>query len=79
MGHGRTLIVEAQGNAPDCPYIQSATWNGKPYTRTWLHHADLSAGGHLVFHMGSSPNPHYGADRADRPPSFAPDAGQEIT
>lgn len=79
MGLGRTLIVEAQGNAPDCPYIQSATWNGKPYTRTWLHHADLSAGGHLVFHMGASPNPHYGADRADRPPSFTPDVGQEIT
>jgi putative alpha-1,2-mannosidase len=79
VGKGRTLTIEACGNAPDHPYIQSVTWNGKPYPRTWLRHADLAAGGHLVFQMGPTPNLRYGADRADRPPSFAPDAGQEIT
>ncbi|MGF6492918.1 putative alpha-1,2-mannosidase [Luteibacter sp. 621] len=77
LGGGRTLTIEAVNNGPDTPYIQSATWNGKPYTRTWLAHADLAAGGHLVFHMGAAPNPRYGADRADRPPSFAMDARQE--
>ena len=79
VGKGRTLTIEARGNAPDRPYIQSVTWNGKPYSRTWLRHADLAAAGHLVFQMGPTPNLRYGADRADRPPSFAPDAGQEIT
>ncbi|MDF4025862.1 GH92 family glycosyl hydrolase [Luteibacter sp. PPL201] len=75
VGQGRTLIVEALDNGPDHVYIQSVTWNGAPYTRTWLRHADLSAGGHLVFRMGPRPAPDYGTARADRPPSFVPEAG----
>ncbi|HEY4293485.1 GH92 family glycosyl hydrolase [Luteibacter sp.] len=77
VGGGRKLVIEAEGNGPDRPYIQSVTWNGKPYTRTWLRHADLAAGGRLVFRMGATPNLRYGADRADRPPSFVPGVGQE--
>jgi putative alpha-1,2-mannosidase len=71
VGGGRRLLVEAPGNGPDTPYIQSVEWNGQPYPRTWLRHADLAAGGHLRFHMGAEPNPRYGADKAERPPSFA--------
>ncbi|KGI79112.1 GH92 family glycosyl hydrolase [Oleiagrimonas soli] len=70
VGKGRTLTVEAKGNGPERPYIQSVTFNGKPYTRTWLRHADLAAGGTLVFEMGAKPNLAYGAAPADRPPSF---------
>ncbi len=70
VGQGRRLVVEANNNGPDRPYVQSVTLNGQPHTRTWLRHADLAAGGHLVFEMGPQPNPAYGADPADRPPSF---------
>lgn len=71
VGEGRTLAIVAHGNGPDRPYIQSVTWNGTPYTRTWLRHADLAAGGTLEFRMGAQPNLRYGAAPADRPPSFA--------
>lgn len=71
VGHGRRLRITAHGNGPDKPYIQSVTWNGKPYAKTWLRHADLAAGGHLEFTMGPRPNTRYGAAPADRPPSFA--------
>jgi predicted alpha-1,2-mannosidase len=67
---GRKLIIEARNNAPDHPYIQSVRWNGKPYSKTWIHHADLARGGHLLFEMGAKPNPAYGAASDDRPPSF---------
>ena len=70
VGHGRRLVVEAKGNGPDRPYVQSATFNGQPHTRSWLRHADLAAGGRLVFEMGPKPNLAFGADPADRPPSF---------
>jgi predicted alpha-1,2-mannosidase len=70
LGEGRSLLIEARNNAPDRPYIQSVRWNGKPYSRTWLRHADLAAGGHLVFEMGAAPNKAYGAALADAPPSF---------
>lgn len=71
VGGGRTLVIEAKGNGPDRPYIQSMSWNGQPYRRTWLRHADLAAGGTLVFEMGATPNRDFGAAAADAPPSFA--------
>ena len=71
VGAGRALVIEAKGNGPDRPYIQSLRWNGQPYRRTWLRHADLAAGGTLVFEMGATPNRDFGAAAADAPPSFA--------
>ena len=69
VGDGKTLTVRANGNAPGSPYIQSARWNGGPWTNNWISHADLMAGGELVFEMGPKPS-RFGAAKADRPPSF---------
>lgn len=69
LGGGRTLRIRAVGNAPDRPYVQSVTWNGKPWTRNWIRHADLAKGGELVFTMGAAPS-RFGAAKADRPPSY---------
>ncbi|KQU49601.1 alpha-mannosidase [Sphingomonas sp. Leaf339] len=66
----RKLIVEAPGNRADTPYIQSVQWNGKPWTRSWISHADLVKGGRLRFTMGTKPDPSFGAAHTDRPPSF---------
>ncbi|HET6806147.1 MAG TPA: GH92 family glycosyl hydrolase [Frateuria sp.] len=66
----RKLVVRTQGNGPDRPYIQSVRWNGKPWTRSWISHAELAAGGTLEFEMGATPNLKFGAAPADRPPSF---------
>jgi predicted alpha-1,2-mannosidase len=66
----RKLMVLAPGNGPDNPYIQSVSWNGQPWSRSWISHAELAAGGTLVFQMGSAPNTAFGAAPADRPPSF---------
>lgn len=41
-------------------YIQSVTLNGKPVTAPFLHHAELIAGGQLIFEMGSKPNKQWG-------------------
>jgi putative alpha-1,2-mannosidase len=46
------------------------TWNGKPWTKSWIAHAELAAGGVLVFEMGDKPNKQFGAAPEDRPPSF---------
>ena len=71
----RKLMVLAPGNGPDSPYIQSVNWNGQPWSRSWISHAELAAGGTLVFEMGSTPNTAFGAAPADRPPSFGKAAG----
>jgi predicted alpha-1,2-mannosidase len=70
----RSLVIQTVGNGPDKPYIHSVTWNGKPWTRSWISHAELAAGGTLEFHMASTPNKQFGAALADRPPAFGMDA-----
>jgi putative alpha-1,2-mannosidase len=66
---GRTLVIEARNNGPENLYIQSVRWNGKPYSKVWIPHAELARGGRLVFELGPKPNLAYGAAQKDRPPS----------
>ena len=70
LGGGRTLVVVARGNAPDRPYVRAVRWNGRPWTKSWIDHATLAAGGMLEFEMSAQPNPAFGRLPADRPPSF---------
>jgi predicted alpha-1,2-mannosidase len=71
LGNGKALVIEAVGNAPDKPYVQSVTWNGKPYTKSWFSHADILEGGTFTIRMGEKANEQFGAGMGDRPPSFA--------
>jgi len=75
----RKLVIRTTGNGPGQAYIQSVQWNGKPWTRSWISHAELAAGGTLEFQMGSTPNWHFGAAFADRPPAFGRPATAKVT
>ncbi|MBB4085530.1 GH92 family glycosyl hydrolase [Sphingomonas carotinifaciens] len=66
----RKLVVEAPGNGPTTPYVKSVQWNGRPWTKSWISHADLVKGGRLTFTMSATPEPGFGRALADRPPSF---------
>jgi predicted alpha-1,2-mannosidase len=70
VGGGKKLTIRAIGNGPERPYVRSVTWKGAPYRKSWIRHADLAAGGALVFTMGAEPNKDFGAAAEDRPPSF---------
>ncbi|MBE2990425.1 GH92 family glycosyl hydrolase [Sphingomonas sp. CFBP 13603] len=70
VGNGRRLVIDAPGNRADTPYVVAVHWNGKPWTKSWISHADLAAGGTLRFTMSATPNHAFGAKLADRPPSF---------
>lgn len=63
------FTVVAKNNSPANCYIQSATLNGKPMTRSWISHDDIVTGGKLVLTMGPSPNKSFGSLPADRPPT----------
>ena len=67
---GREFTVIARNNSPQNMYIQSATLNDQPLTRTWLTHKEIVSGGTLVFQMGSAPNRKWGAAPADRPGNY---------
>jgi len=71
VGGGRVLRIVARRNSAKNIYVQRVRWNGKPYTRSWIRHADLAAGGTLEFEMGPEPNQDFGSRTEDLPPSFA--------
>ena len=66
---GKQFIIKTKNNAKDHPYIQSVTFNGKPYSKTYIDHATLLHGGTLEFVMGEMPNKKWGSDPKDWPSS----------
>ena len=52
---GGTFRIIAEGNSDENRYIQSITLNGKAYTKGYIEHKDIAAGGELIVRMGSEP------------------------
>lgn len=59
---GGTFTITANRVSAQNIYIQSAKLNGKPLTRPWITHAEITGGGTLEFEMGILPNKAWGAD-----------------
>lgn len=66
---GKTFTMEAVNNSPKNIYIQKATFNGKPYNKSYILHDDILKGGTLRLTMGSKPNYQFGQAPATRPRS----------
>ncbi len=58
--NGGTFTITTKNNSPQNIYIQSATFNGKPFNRCWLNFAEISAGGNLDLVLGPQPNKSWG-------------------
>ncbi|MFC4043224.1 GH92 family glycosyl hydrolase [Dactylosporangium siamense] len=69
LENGKTFVVNAPGVSDTNRYIQSATLNGVTYTKNYLTHADLLAGGTLNFVMGPNPSS-WGTGASDIPGSL---------
>jgi predicted alpha-1,2-mannosidase len=70
LQNGKTFTVRADNNSPQNQYIQSADLNGKPFTKTWLTHDTITAGGLLELQMGPKPNQKWGSAASDVPPNY---------
>lgn len=66
---GAAFTIVAENNSAENVYIQNARLNGRELTRSWLSHAEIVAGGDLVFRMGAKPNKEWASAKSDRPPS----------
>jgi len=66
---GKRFVVRAPGASPRRCYIQSARLNGEPLGRCYLTHAEIVAGGELLFEMGTKPNREWGSGPGAAPPS----------
>jgi predicted alpha-1,2-mannosidase len=70
MGNGKMLEIVARNNSAKNLYIQSATLNGRPWSKPWFRHADIANGAKLVFAMGPKPSA-WGSAPGDAPPSMS--------
>jgi hypothetical protein len=66
LENGKQFSILAPG-ADEHKYIQSVSLNGKAYSKSFIDHYDIMAGGELRFEMGSQPNKEFGAKPEDRP------------
>jgi hypothetical protein len=64
---GKKFIIKANQISAENIYIQSVKLNRKDYTKSYLKHEDILAGGELVFEMGATPNKNWGTTKPDRP------------
>jgi len=64
---GKTFTIKTVNNSDENIYIQSVTLNGKPYTKGYIAHKDVVAGGVLEFVMGNEPNCEFATSQNDRP------------
>lgn len=71
LANGKMFTLRAKGTSDTNIYIRSATLNGKPFTRTYLTHDEILAGGTLEVIMGPEPDKTRGSREADRPGSLS--------
>ncbi|KAF8173185.1 glycosyl hydrolase family 92-domain-containing protein [Mycena galopus ATCC 62051] len=68
---GAKAIIIARGLSDQNKYIQSATLNGRAYTKNWISHAFFLYGGTLTLVMGSSNESTWGTGQGDLPMSLS--------
>ena len=72
---GGTFTIKALDNSRENRYIQSILLNGKAYTKGYIGHKDIAAGGELVIQVGKEPKIWYCAEEpseyADKRPETA--------
>ncbi len=69
LENGKQFVVEAKGVSEKNIYIQSATLNGKEYSKSYITQTDIMQGGNLTFVMGAQPNKEWASAVDDRPKS----------
>ena len=70
LENGRQFIIETVNNSTANRFIQSATYNGSEFTRSYLLHDEIMNGGKLVLKMGVDPNTEWASSDNEKPPSL---------
>ena len=71
--NGQKVVLNAANNSDRNLYINSMTFNGKPYDFNWISHTDLMKGAIINFNMSSQPNKQRGTKAVDFPYSLSND------
>jgi len=71
LENGKKLLINAPNNSADNKYVQTLTFNGKPYDMNYVNHTDLLKGGVLDFTMSAQPNKTRGTKESSFPYSLS--------
>jgi predicted alpha-1,2-mannosidase len=71
LENGKKFVISAPATSENALYIQKASLNGKPYTKTYIDHFDFLKGGNVSFEMGTQPNKNWGTGVQDTPWSIS--------
>ena len=74
----KTLVIHARDNGDDNRYIGTMAFNGQPYDKNYLEHADLLQGGVISYQMQSVPNLQRGIADDCAPYSFTKEVSDKI-
>ncbi|HEY4111629.1 GH92 family glycosyl hydrolase, partial [Puia sp.] len=69
VGEGKHFTMQAVNFGKKNIYIQKATLNGAPYTKSYIDFKAIKAGASLVLYMGDKPDEQFGKAPDDRPKS----------
>ena len=69
--NGKKLVINSPGNSADNKYVESVTFNGKPYTKNYFNHFELHNGGTINIKMAATPNKQRGTLQSDLPYSMS--------
>jgi putative alpha-1,2-mannosidase len=61
--------IKVVGNSAENKYIQKIVLNGKAYTKSYILHKTITAGGNMQIYMGNKPSASWGVKQEDRPVS----------
>ncbi len=67
LENGKTFKIQANNLSDKSYYVQSASYNGKPWTKSFITHEMIMNGGVLEFEMGKNPNKTFGSEKVDWP------------
>ncbi len=70
IGNQKKFEISCENYNKENKYIQSATFNGKDWNKSWFSHAELMQGGILKFVMGNKANRQWASSPESVPPSY---------
>jgi predicted alpha-1,2-mannosidase len=67
LENGKTFKIISLNNSSENIYIQSVTFNGTKWTKSFITNQMIMNGGELIFEMGNTPNKSWANKNEDRP------------
>jgi putative alpha-1,2-mannosidase len=68
---GNRFVIKSVDNGEKQVYIESARLNGRSYTKPYLNHGNIVAGGIVEFRMSDRPQGDFGRMKETRPFSMS--------